>query len=430
MKRILLFATLFLFSCQNFNLPKIEPEKEVSGEDFLMQAVKPTHSQFQSSDLEIMEVKDEKVKIALLFPLSGKNKDLGNSLVNSATLALFDYDKNADIELVLFDSGDSGEEVKKSFDEIVKQEIKIIIGPIFSSQVEEIAIKAIEKNITVISLSNNEKLANQINGEGALFLAGMLPETQVEQVVNYAINRGKYSFAVISPRNQYGKIITDLTKSFARKRDAHFITSEFYKNSDEDINRAVKNAINVFAISGHLLEGKNKLKKDAVISEKDRIYPQVIMIPESGKNLSKIVAAIKKQNVNERNIQIIGTSALDDISTINDLNLLGTWFAAPENDKFREFEKNYYRSFNKFPPRISAIAYDATLAVINLAQNKAYGEKINAQNFINANEGFAGIDGLFRFLPNGLVERNLAILQVGNGRFDVLERPNESFLKY
>lgn len=430
MKKILLSITLFLFSCQNFQFPAIEKNQEVSSEDFLMQAVKPTHSQFQSSDLAILDVKDEKVKIALLFPLSGENKELGQSLVNSATLALFENDKNADIQLVLFNSGDSKVELEESFKEIVKQEIKIIIGPIFSSQLEEIATKAADNGITVISLSNNQKLASEIKDEGGVFLAGLLPETQVEKIINYAIDRGKYSFAVISPRNQYGKIITDLTKTFVRKRDGHFITSEFYKNNDNDIDRAVKNAINVFAISGHLLEGKNKLKKDAVISQKDRIYPQVLMIPESGKNLSKIVAAIKRQNIDERSFQIIGTSALDDISTINDLNLLGTWFVSPESDKFRDFEKRYYRSFNKFPPRISSIAYDATLAVIELAKNKEYDEKINVKNFTNYNSGFEGIDGLFRFLPNGLVERNLAILQVGNGRFDVLEKANSQFLKY
>ena len=94
------------------------------------------------------------------------------------------------------------------------------------------------------------------------------------------------------------------------------------------------------------------------------------MIPESGKTLSKIVASIKKQNVDEREFQIVGTSGWDDISTMNDFNLLGAWFVAPENEKFREFERSYYRSFNKFPPRISSIVYDSVAAVAAVTNHK------------------------------------------------------------
>ena len=38
--------------------------------------------------------------------------------------------------------------------------------------------------------------------------------------------------------------------------------------------------------------------------------------------------------------------------------------------------------------------------------------------------------GGFRFLPNGLVQRNLAVLQVGSGEFVTIDKPAEKFLKY
>jgi len=434
MKKILLAAILLLFtSCQNINFSKIETNKAAS-EEFLIQETKPTHDQFESDSLSVIEVKDVKTKVALLFPTSGKNRELGNALVNSATMALFNEDLKGNIELNLFDSGDSRESAEKAFDEIIAKGIKIVIGPVFGAQVEAIQSKALEHDIIVISLSNNQELAQVINGDGAVFLAGLLVETQVEKIVNYSISRGKYSFAVLSPQGQYGKIVNDLTKLIVRKRDAHFITSEFYGNNEKDLERAVTNVVKTFAVAGHLMEGKNKLKKEAVISEKDRIYPQIIMIADAGKNLSKIVAAIKKQNNDERDFQIVGTSQWDDVATMNDLNLLGGWFAAPENDKFRNFEKSYYNNFSKFPPRISSIAYDATLAVIEVANQKfSRDEKITVKDFTNYKKdinGFLGIDGPFRFLPNGLVQRNLAILEVGNGKFDVLEEANKVFLRY
>ena len=55
-------------------------------------------------------------------------------------------------------------------------------------------------------------------------------------------------------------------------------------------------------------------------------------------------------------------------------------------------------------------------------------------NFIEFNNsiknGFDGIDGIFRFLPNGAIQRNLAVLQIGNGRFETIESSTPKFMKY
>ena len=430
MKTVLLIAALFLSNCQAVQqkINEIRTDKSVVMEETT------THNQFESKDLNFFSTPKTKVKVALFLPFSGKNKDLGWSLFNAASMSIFDNDSSANIELVLFDSDNSNNKAAETFDEIIKQNIRIVIGPIFSSVAKKIAKKARNNKITVISLTNNQDLIDETNDEGGIFLAGMLPEIQVDKIVSYALSREKMSFASISPNNQYGKTITGLMKKMVRNRDGNFISSEFYNNNDKSIDRAVANIINTFHISDHLMEGRNKLKKDAIISEEDRIYPQIIMIPASGKALAKIAASIKRQNIDEREFQLVGTSQWDDISTINNFNLLGAWFVAPENQKFRKFERSYYRGFNKFPPRISSIIYDSVMVAAQIAKEKDEDEEITIENFTNfknsPNNGFEGIDGLFRFLPNGLVQRNLAILQVGSGKFDTLEEPTEMFLKY
>jgi branched-chain amino acid transport system substrate-binding protein len=429
MKKLLLIAALFLSNCQAVK-QKID---DIRTDTSVVMEEASTHNQFESRNLGFFSSSTKKVKIALFLPFSGKNKELGWSLFNAASLSIFDNDPDHKIELVLFDSKGSADGALDVFDEIIKQDIKVVIGPIFSSVAEKISEKARDNNITVISLSNNQGLIGETNENGGVFLAGMLPEAQIDKIVNYSMSREKYSFAAISPNNQYGKTITDLMKKMVRNRNGNFISSEFYHNSDKEIERAVANIISTFKVSDHLMEGRNKLKKDAVISEDDRIYTQVIMIPASGQALAKIAAAIKKQNIDEREFQLVGTSQWDDISTINNFNLLGSWFVAPENIKFRKFERVYYRSFNKFPPRIASIVYDNIYATARILSDKKEDENITIQDFTgfeSSSNGFNGIDGLFRFLPNGLVQRNLAVLQVGNGKFDTLEEPTEIFLKY
>lgn len=427
MKKFSLLLVLFLFGCQSLT-KKPEVAQPLSEE-----ALTQTHQQFESRDLITQKVNEKKVQVALFFPFSGKNKELGWSLFNSATLSLFENDLNHNIELVLIDSKDTAQESSKAFKEIINRKIKVVIGPIFSSSIEAIAQDAKDNNIAVISLSNNQQLMGKINKDGGIFLAGMMPEIQIDKIVNYAMDRGKFSFAVIAPNNQYGKTITDLFKKIVRNRDGNFITSEFYDSNSKDLDRVVERVINSFSVPSRLTAGKNKLKKDAVINESDHIYPQVILIPESGKILSKIVASIKKQNIDERDFQIVGTSQWDDVSTLNDSNLIGAWFASPENEKFRNFEKAFYQTYSRFPPRISSIAYDTVAVVAELVDRKK-GKTPMIEDFTNYNNppknGFEGIDGLFRFLPNGLVQRNLAVLGVGSGRFETLEKPVEQFLKY
>ena len=351
--------------------------------------------------------------------MSGKNKELGTAMFNSITLSLFENDKNNDVELVVFDSSDA----TKSINEIATQGIKTVIGPVFSADIEAIADVAKNNKITLLSFSNNQDLS----GRAGVFLMGFLPEQQIERISSYAISSGKDSFAVIAPNNQYGQKFSTILKEMVKRKDANFVSSELYLNSSKDLERAVSKAISTYTISPRVVD-----KKKTNITEQDKVYANIILIPESGSVLSKIVSLIKKYNVSEREIQIVGSSNWDDISTLNDPNLIGGWLVSANAEKYRDFEKRYYQIYNKFPPRISGIGYDATMATIEVIK-KSGKRELSSEDFANyqsAKNGFEGIDGLFRFLPNGIVQRNFAIFEIKNGRFEMIDSPSSMFFKY
>ncbi len=430
---IILLLVVFVSSCQSLNnlgdiIARTEPVKTTPTPKLNYQ------TNIESRDLETLKYNKKKIKVALFLPFSGKNKDLGWHLFNAATLSLFENDPNNNIELVLIDSKDNPQDTAKAFKEIVDKGIKVVIGPVFSQSVKAIAADVEKNQITVISFSNNQELIKKTTNKSGIFLAGLLPESEIEKITTYVLDQEKINFAIIAPNNQYGITIAKLLKTMVKAKDGNFIVSELYQTNNNGLEKAAERVVKSFSIESKFAEGKGgKLKKDDLVKESDRSYPQVIMIPESGKNLSKIVAAIKKYNTDERDFQIIGTSQWDDISTLNDENLVGSWFAAPENDKFRNFEKNYYQIFNKFPPRISSIAYDCVTAISELI-NRKRNQEIGFEDFISytnsKNNGFEGIDGLFRYLPNGLVQRNLAVLKVGKSKFETIEKPVGKFLSY
>jgi ABC-type branched-subunit amino acid transport system substrate-binding protein len=372
---------------------------------------------------------NKKIQIAALLPLSGKNKELGQSLLNSAVVALFENDKNNDLELVIYDVSDSKSDAQKAVKDAAKKNIKIIIGPVFSSSLEEISGTIKSNNMTALSFSNNMDLTNK----KGIFLMGLFPEQQIEKAVSYAITTGRDSFSIIAPNNAYGIKVSDILKETVKRKDGNFITSELYLTNPRDLEKIAQRVVNAYIVPARLYEDKGNRKAVAsAISDHDKIYSKVIFIPESGKMLSRFVAAIKKYNVSEREFQIIGTNQWDNQEVLNDDNLIGAWFPSPDPALYREFERKYYQLYGKFPMRIDSLAYDAIFAICEVI-NKSKKRELRPEDFVNYDgpkNGFAGIDGLFRFLPNGIVQRNLAMLQIGNGKFEVVDSPSSVFLRY
>jgi ABC-type branched-subunit amino acid transport system substrate-binding protein len=422
---------LLLSSCTNFNksffnkkLSTTNTSQQITQQSNQRLTNTITTLQQTNNHLESYNISSEdsnktilKTKIAVFLPFSGKNKDIAQGIANATILSLFENDKYHKLELVFIDSKETVQEQKLAFQEIANRGIKTVIGPIYSNSINIIDTIAKEYGITVISLSNNIDMLGKIfdNG-GGIFVAGILPETQIEKVVNYAISQNKNNFAILAPNNQYGKITTEYLKKFVKTKGGNFISSEFY-NKEQDLDYASNKLINSF-----ILPPQYHAKQP--ISESDKQHPQVIMIPESGNILTKAVIALKKQNTHELDLQLIGTSQWDEISTLEDSNLFGSWFVAPAPQSFTDFKKRYQQYFNKIPSRISSIAYDAVLAISQLQKEPT------AKNLIDKKDGFNGIDGDFRFLPNGAVQRNLAVLEVGIANFEIADKPNNRFLRY
>jgi hypothetical protein len=67
-------------------------------------------------------------------------------------------------------------------------------------------------------------------------------------------------------------------------------------------------------------------------------------------------------------------------------------------------------------PRIATLAYDAVALSTTLATIGDYSNKA-----ITNPRGFSGIDGIFRFNSGGLAERGLAILEIRDNNFTILD---------
>jgi hypothetical protein len=66
------------------------------------------------------------------------------------------------------------------------------------------------------------------------------------------------------------------------------------------------------------------------------------------------------------------------------------------------------------PSRLASLGYDAVLLASSLAARWPLGQRFPRAALL-ARDGFAGIDGAFRFTSSGVAERALEVDQLGTG---------------
>lgn len=369
--------------------------------------------------------RSEKVKIAAFLPISGKYKEISNSLVNSLTMSLFEAN-NQNIELVVFDSTEDPLKATENFSKIVAQNIKIVIGPLLSQLIPAIAEIATTNEMLVFSLSNNSAMLN-LNGENAaIFLCGITPEMQFNTMLNFAKKRGYSGLSYLLPKNDAGKIIGSALEKVASNLELKIISREFYLNNLTDLNQKVD------IVNKQYENHNDKQDLDSLVNNNN-----LLIIADNVRSSAKIARYF---NGDSRKFQIVASNQLDDIISFNYPQLYGSWFTSEDGANFKEFERNYQNYFNQFPAKINFTAYNILNTItktieiksINGAKNKTQGQlkqktilspvilspvdfRINGGSSLEntAKDFVAQVP--YKFNNDGSLAKNLEIIEMGRG---------------
>ena len=94
------------------------------------------------------------------MPLTGEHKQIGNLILNALEMALFQSD-NKKLKLIIRDTRADAQTTKKVFEDLIDNDIRIFIGPLYSKSLASIESFVSEKNIKVFALTNNSNLAKK-----------------------------------------------------------------------------------------------------------------------------------------------------------------------------------------------------------------------------------------------------------------------------
>lgn len=342
-------------------------------------------------------VGEGQVRVGLVLPLSAQGNAgvAAQSMKNAAEMALAEF-KSPNIQLLVKDDGGTPQGAQNGAQQAISEGAEIIIGPLFAQSVSAVGQVARARNIPVIAFSTDASVA----GRG-IYLLSFLPETDVRRIVDFAISRGKRSFAAMLPDNAYGAVVEAAFQQEVSRRGGRVLALEKYPldaNRMADAARRVAQAAN----------------------QVDSIF-----IPDGADAVPQVVQALAASGVNLKRDQLLGTGLWDDPRIFSTAALDGGLYAAPESTGFRNFSGRYRARFGQDPVRTATLAYDAVALVAALV--KTQGPQRFSEQVLTNPSGFAGIDGVFRFRPDGPNERGLAVMRVTPSGGQVVSPAPRSF---
>lgn len=329
-------------------------------------------------------------KIGVLLPLSGPHADLGRGLLEAAELALFEGESSS-ITLLPQDTAQGAHlAAQKALDEGAE----LLLGPVFAPEVAKIKPLLATRKVNLICFSTDQTVA----GQGA-YVLGFLPSQQIERILDYAKEKGLTKVAALTPQDQYGKLIDQTLKRLETQGKMQLVGITHYDKGD-------------------LLEGNpgNTRLLEEVTTYKSQGV-EALLIPEGGENLALLMRLLGPQG----HIKILGSGQWDTPETLHVPGLEGALFASTSPEGRENFETRFQKSYGHPPPRIAGLAYDAIALAMALA-DKGY-----ATENLTFSQGFAGTEGLFRLMPQGLNERGLAVLEVSPSGFRIASPAPQAF---
>ena len=340
-----------------------------------------------------------KTRIALLLPLSGGAAPIGQAMQQAAEMALFDTGAK-ELALAAYDSGESAETAMEAYRKARTDGVAMVLGPLFGTSAKALAPLVAQGGANVVSFSNDESAAQR-----GVWIMGIAAPPQVRRVVDYSVDAGIKRFAAFAPQTSYGEQMVRTLEGHVSMRGGTMAGVELYDPNSADLVTSAKRLAGA-------LKGDGKL---------------AILVPVAPPRLSIALSALAAAGLDNKSVQFIGTGVWDVPNVGSDAMARGAWYAAPDPARRADFERRFVATYGRPPNRLATLAYDGVALAGNLARLKPGGD-FSAEAITNPN-GWSGVDGIFRFLPDGRSERALAVIEVQGNRGTVVSPAPTTFVR-
>lgn len=323
----------------------------------------------------------ERHRIALLVPLSGENAGVGKSLQNATQLAILDSRSDA-IRITTYDTAAPGGAVTAA-QQAIADGNRLILGPLLAEDARAVAPVARRARVPVLSFSNDASAAG-----GGTYLLGYAPAQSIERVVRYAKGAGITDFVGLIPSGLYGERASTAFLRSVEQAGGKVLALETFDARPGSLTSA--------------------------IARVNRSPYQAVLVAGSAGSAVAAMPAIRRAPAGKA-ARVLGTELWNTDSAIGAKSALnGAWFASVPDNYYRQYATKYRSRFGAAPYRLSTLGYDAVLLTVRIARDWRPGSEFPERRLTDS-DGFAGLDGAFRFGRDGVAERALEVQEIRGG---------------
>ena len=355
----------------------------------------------------------EKIKIGLLVPLTGNDKDLGEQIIKSTRMALKDLNTN-NIEVYIKDTNSNPDKTIKSAIELKEIGIKIVIGPIFYkslSNLDEI------KEITFLSLTNKTlKLPSNVVSVGINALSQLTaikkfiesneikktifltPNLGYEDEIKGAIKRSKINLSKYYVYNtEPTKLTAQIEKITNYKRRKQNLEDEIKRVENSDLDDKEKQL--------------EKLNKRYTIGN---VNFDTVIISDFDESLKSVITSLLYTDVSPKNKNIITFNQWFDESLLNEISIQPIYYPSINKKNLEDFKKKFINEFNESPNYLSLLSYDLVGLIYYLSKKNQLSSGDSFSLFKKKNT-FKGKIGIFD-IENNKINHKLNFYKVEDGK--------------
>jgi len=339
---------------------------------------------------------NEKIKIGLIVPLSGKYKEIGSSILKSTRLAINKID-DSKIEIIPRDTKSDPETTLKVSQELYEQGIKIIIGPVFNKNL--IYLNKLNE-VTFLSLSNTN-----INNPKNVISGGINAISQINAIKKFQEFAKLERSILLIPKSEFKNEIENAIKKtkielkdkFIYDSDPTILTSQIEKltrypqrkqNLIDEIER-LKNSNEV-----------NKEKKISNLEKRDTlggINFDSVIIADFDESLKSVTTSLLYTDISSNRVKYITLNQWFDRSILKEKNLQPIYFPSINKENYDNFVSEYFKIYKEYPNQISFLSFDLVGLVYFLIYKNDF--IIDKKIFYKKNK-FKGKMGVFEINKN------------------------------
>lgn len=312
-------------------------------------------------------------RVAVLVPLTGPNAGVGTSIANAANLALLDS-RETGIRLTVYDTGAG---VAAAANAALAQGNRLFLGPLLAEDVRVAAPIAKARGVPVIAFSNDTSVAG-----GGTFIMGFTPEQSITRAVRYARDKGVARFAGLAPAGVYGQRASGAIVRAVEQAGGRLVAVQRYARGTASLTAAARTL------------GVKSGYDAVVIADTPSVAAAAAPMVRTGAT---------------RGARIIGTELWSSDRTLGASPALrGAWFAGVPDMRFDQLVTRYRARYKKTPYRLGSLGYDGVLLAVRINRDWPIGTRFPERLLVDPG-GFSGVDGAFRFSPDGTAERRMAV---------------------